>query len=77
MVTAAYLQPITEPVALPMDAVPTVIPAEEAQRVFTEQAEPAVALPVLVVDRQTTSIPPADIAETLKFNPVGPRSRRS
>ena len=72
VVTAAYLQPITEPVALPMDAVPTVIPAEEAQRVFTEQAEPAVALPVtLVVDTETASIPPSDIAETLRFKPVG------
>ena len=58
MVTAAYLQPITEPVALPMDAVPTVIPAEEAQRVFTEQAEPAVALPVTLVVDTGASIPP-------------------
>ena len=72
VVSAAYLQPTTEPVALPMDAVPTVIPAEEAQRVFTEQAEPAVALPVtLVVDTETASIPPSDIAETLRFKPVG------
>ncbi len=71
-VSAAYLQPITERVSLPMNAIPTVIPAEEAQRVFTEQAEPAVVLPVtLVVDSQTTSIPASDIAETLTFKPVG------
>jgi vancomycin resistance protein YoaR len=43
---------------------------KEAQRVLSELAEPAVALPVaLAVGEETAGIPPADIARTLTFAP--------
>jgi vancomycin resistance protein YoaR len=72
VVAAAYLQPVATPLVLPMEPIPTVIPAEEAQRVFTEVAQPAVALPVtLVVGNKSTEIPGEDIAASLTFTATG------
>lgn len=72
MVVAAYPQPDPERLVLPMAPVPTQIPEAEAQRILSELAVPAVALPVaVIVDGQATSIPPSEIARTLKFRPEG------
>ena len=72
MVSAAYFQPDAGTLGLPMTPVPTQVSKEEAQRVFTELAQPAVALPVaLAVGEQSAEIPVADIARTLTFTPEG------
>ncbi len=72
MVSDAYFQPDTATLALPMTPVAPQVSDEEAQRVFTELAEPAVALPVaLEVGEENAEIPPADIARTLTFEPEG------
>ncbi len=72
VVSAAYFQPDAGTLDLPMTPVPTQVSNEEAQRVFTELAQPAVALPVaLAVGEQGTEIPVQDIARTLTFAPEG------
>jgi vancomycin resistance protein YoaR len=72
MVSEAYFQPDTGTLTLPMTPVAPQVSDEEAQRVFTELAEPAVALPVaLEVGEENAEIPPADIARTLTFEPEG------
>jgi hypothetical protein len=72
VVSAAYFQPVAGTLDLPMTPVPTQVSEEEAQRVFTELAQPAVALPVaLAVGEQSAEIPVADIARTLTFTPEG------
>jgi vancomycin resistance protein YoaR len=72
VVSEAYLQPDAGTLDLPMTAVPTQVSDEEARRVFTELAQPAVALPVaLAVGEQSTEIPVQDIARTLTFAPQG------
>ncbi len=72
LVSQAYFAAEPETVALPMQTVPTVIPADEAERVFTEFAEPAVALPVTLsvgAEAEKALVPPADIAKSLTFVP--------
>ncbi len=76
VVSAAYMQPVATPLDLPMTPVPTAISDAEATRVFTEIAEPAVALPVTLrvgedADEQEAEIPPADIAANLTFTARG------
>jgi hypothetical protein len=44
-VSAAYFPEVVRTVELPTDEIPTEVSAEEAERVFSELAEPAVALP--------------------------------
>ena len=72
MVSDAYFQPDTGTLTLPMTPVPAQVSDEEAERVFAELAQPAVALPVaLAVGEESAEIPPADIARTLTFEPKG------
>ena len=72
MVSAAYFSAEPQTLVLPMTPVPTKVTDAEAQRVFTELAEPAVALPVtLVVDEERAKVQPSDIARTLTFAPDG------
>jgi vancomycin resistance protein YoaR len=71
-VSAAYFQPDAGTLDLPMTPIPTQVSDEEAQRVFTELAQPAVALPVaLAVGEKSAEIPVSDIARTLTFRPEG------
>ena len=64
--------PTTGTLALPMTPVAPQVADEEAERVFAELAQPAVALPVaLAVGEESAEIPPADIARTLTFEPEG------
>ncbi len=72
VVAEAYLQPVAQPLVLPMTPVPTAITQAEADRVFTQFAVPAVALPVTLLvdeepDQETAMVPPADIAANLTF----------
>jgi vancomycin resistance protein YoaR len=72
MISAAYFQPDTATLTLPMTTVAPQVADEEAERVFAELAQPAVALPVtLEVGEEEAQIPPADIARTLTFEPTG------
>ncbi|MGB7982907.1 MAG: VanW family protein [Candidatus Nanopelagicales bacterium] len=76
VISAAYLQPVAQPLALPMTSVPTAVSAQEADRVFTEFAEPAVALPVTLAvgegaDREKAEVPAVDIAANLAFEVKG------
>ena len=73
LVSDAYFQPDTAPtLTLPMTPVAPQVSDEEAERVFAELAQPAVALPVaLEVGAESAEIPPADIARTLTFEPEG------
>jgi vancomycin resistance protein YoaR len=83
-VAAAYLQVPTATVALPIQQVPPAVSDEEARRVVTELAEPAVAAPVtLEVTRRgkdadapdvvidTVTIDPVDIARAMTFATAG------
>jgi vancomycin resistance protein YoaR len=71
-VGAAYFQQPATAVDLPMDDVAPTVPDAEAQRVFADLAEPAVALPVtLTVGSTSVQVQPADIAATLGFEPEG------
>lgn len=79
VVATTYLQVPYEPVALPMNALPPLVSDVEAQRVFDEFAEPAVALPVTVrvtnpssdAAAQVVRVPPTAIAEALTFEVEG------
>ena len=72
MVSDAYFQPDTGTLALPMTPVAPQVADKEAERVFAELAQPAVALPVaLAVGAENAEIPAADIARTLTFEPKG------
>ncbi len=72
MVSDAYFQPDTGTLALPMTPVPAQVADKEAERVFAELAQPAVALPVeLSVGTDSAEIPATDIARTLTFEPKG------
>ena len=72
VVSDAYFQPNAGALALPMTTLAAQVSDEEATRVLTELAEPAVALPVaLAVGKESATIPPADIARTLTFEPEG------
>ena len=72
MVSDAYFQPDTGTLTLPMTPVAPQVADEEAERVFAELAQPAVALPVaLAVGAENAEIPAADIARTLTFDAQG------
>ncbi len=72
MVADAYFQPDAGTLALPMTPVAPQVADKEAERVFAELAQPAVALPVaLAVGAEKAEIPAADIARTLTFAPKG------
>ena len=72
MVSDAYFQPDTGTLTLPMTPVAPQVADEEAERVFAELAQPAVALPVaLAVGAENAEIPATDIARTLTFEPKG------
>ena len=72
MVSDAYFQPDTGTLTLPMTPVAPQVADKEAERVFAELAQPAVALPVaLAVGAENAEIPAADIARTLTFTPKG------
>ena len=72
MVSDAYFQPDAGTLALPMTPVAPQVTDEEAERVFAELAQPAVALPVaLAIGEERAEIPPTDIARTLTFEPEG------
>jgi vancomycin resistance protein YoaR len=72
MVSDAYFQPETGTLTLPMRPVAPQVADKEAERVFAELAQPAVALPVaLAVGAENAEIPAADIARTLTFTPKG------
>jgi vancomycin resistance protein YoaR len=73
VVADAYFQPDAGTLDLPMTAVAPQVAEAEAERVFAELAQPAVALPVaLTVGTQGgAEIAPVDIARTLTFEPEG------
>ena len=72
MVSDAYFQPDAGTLALPMTPVAPQVADKEAERVFAELAQPAVALPVaLAVGAENAEIPAADIARTLTFDAQG------
>jgi vancomycin resistance protein YoaR len=72
VVSDVYFQPDTGTLALPMTPVAPQVADDEAERVFAELAQPAVALPVaLAVGEENAVIPAADIARTLTFEPEG------
>lgn len=73
MVSDAYFQPDAGTLALPMTAVAPQVANEEAERVLSELAQPAVALPVALAigEQDKAEIPPVDIARTLTFEPEG------
>ncbi len=81
LVAASYLQAAPVPLVLPMRELPTAVSDAEAQRVVTELAEPAVALPITVaVTRGSAQEPevvgrvriePVDIARSMTFATVG------
>ena len=72
MVSDAYFQPDAGTLTLPMTPVAPQVADKEAERVFAELAQPAVALPVaLAVGAENAEIPAADIARTLTFTPKG------
>ncbi len=72
LVSAAYFAPDVTTLVLPMTTVATQVSDDAARTVFSDLAEPAVALPVaLAVGEDSATIQPADIAKTLTFEPEG------
>ncbi|MGB8022184.1 MAG: VanW family protein [Candidatus Nanopelagicales bacterium] len=63
-----YFQVPQAVIDLPMTTTTPTVPADEAQRVFAEYAQPAVALPVtLTVEKKKVVVAPTDISAALSF----------